>query len=68
MEKTLPSPSWSPINSTHPEKCALFDYCNTFEKSERECFFQNKKSTVWKVKDGIEVTESFMASNLRNII
>ena len=52
----------------YPEKGAWSEYCNNFEKSEREyIFFQSNKFTAFKVRDGKEVTKSLTVFNLRKI-
>ena len=70
--RALPVPSFvaNPVPSEkHPEECALSDYCNNFEKSEREsAFFQSNKFTARKVRVGKEVSKSMMVFNLRKII
>ena len=56
-----------------PEKnakeCAWSEYCNNFEKSEREyIFFRSNKFTACKVRDGKGVAKSLMVFILRKII
>ena len=51
----------------HPEECAWSEYCNNFERIQREyIFFQSNKYTACKVKDGKEVAKSLMVLNLHN--
>ena len=64
--------SESPIlirHKKHPEECAWSEYCNNFEKGEREyIFFQSSKFTTCKVSDGKGVPKPLMVFNLRKII
>ena len=62
----------SPIlipHKKHLEECAWSEYCNNFEKGEREyIFFQSSKFTTCKVSDGKGVPKLLMVFNLRKII
>ena len=64
--------SESPIlifHKKHPEECTWSEYCNNFEKSEREyIFFQSNKFAACKVRDGKGEAKSLIVLNLRKII
>ena len=56
------------LHKKHPEQWAWSNYCNNLKRMRESIHLQSNKFTTFKVRDGIEVTKSFMVFNLRNII
>ena len=59
--------SWPP-HKENPDEGDWSAYCNDFEKSDWEYFFQSYKFTARKFEDEKEVANSLMTFNLLNII
>ena len=55
---SLGGTSWS-FHKENPEEGAWSAYCNDFEKSEWEYFFQSNKFTAFKLKDEKKVDKFF---------